>query len=86
MHATRGMNLKYIMLYSFIQKKPGSKVYMLCDSIYMKFPNRQYFTVTEMRSVIVWGLGMRLQRKLFGIMRIVYIMNVVMTVGVYTFV
>ena len=52
----------------------------------MKFPNRQYFTVTEMRSVIVWGLGMRLQRKLFGIMRIVYIMIVVMTVGVYTFV
>ena len=41
LHATRGMNLKYIMLYSFIQKKPGSKVYMLCDSIYMKFWKRQ---------------------------------------------
>ena len=41
LHATRGMNLKCIMLYSFIQKKPGSKVFMLCDSIYMKFWKRQ---------------------------------------------
>ena len=41
LHATTGMNLKCITLYSFIQKKPGSKVYMLCDSIYMKFWKRQ---------------------------------------------
>ena len=43
LHAPTGMNLQCIMLYSFIQKKPGSRVYILCASIYMKFWKKQTF-------------------------------------------
>lgn len=61
-------------------KKPDTKDYTLCDSVYMKFSKRQNFSDRE--DIAGWqepeleNSDVKNTKKLFGVMEIFYIVTV----------